>query len=98
MKFGKLFLVTLFVSVWQPAWADSERKPGLPKKLSKDSVSLKLDSTFTLPERFFSFSEMIPNEPDEVIQDRLSCIKSSIALTLNPFVRSYFVYFTIRNR
>ncbi|MBK0401586.1 LysM peptidoglycan-binding domain-containing protein [Adhaeribacter sp. BT258] len=98
MKFGKLFLVTLFVSVWQPAWADSERKPGLQKKLSKDSVSLKLDSAFTFPERFFSFSELIPNEPDEVIQDRLSCIKSSIPLTFNPFVRSYVDYFTIRNR
>src|SRR6187401_2406165 len=98
MKFGKLILATLLVSVWQTASADSDRKPRLQKSLPKDSLALKLDSTFTLPERFFSFSELIPNEPDEVIQDRLSCIKSSIPLTFNPFVRSYVDYFTIRNR
>ncbi|MFC5269204.1 lytic transglycosylase domain-containing protein [Adhaeribacter terreus] len=98
MKFGKLFLVTLFISVWHTAIADTDRNTGLQKKLSKDSVSLKLDSTFFLPEHFALFSELIPNEPDEVIQDRLSCIKSSIPLTFNPFVRSYVDYFTIRNR
>ena len=98
MKFGKLLLVTLLASAWKTAAADSGRNPRLQKSFPKDSVSIKLDSTFTLPDGFFSFSEMIPNEPDEVIQDRLSCIKSSIPLTFNPFVRSYVDYFTIRNR
>src|SRR5690606_37368712 len=98
MRFGKLFLVTLFVSVWQTAWAETDRTDGLQKKFSFDSVSLHPDTIFLLPERFAAFSELIPNESDEVIQDRLSCIKSEIPLTFNPYVRSYVDYFTIRNR
>jgi membrane-bound lytic murein transglycosylase D len=42
--------------------------------------------------------EYIPNEPNEVIQDRLSCIESEIPLQFNNFVRSHIDYFTIRNR
>src|SRR5690606_14185422 len=98
MRFGKLFLVTLFVSVWQTAWAETDHTDGLQKKFSFDSVSLHPDTIFLLPERFAAFSELIPNESDEVIQDRLSCIKSEIPLTFNPYVRSYVDYFTIRNR
>ncbi|GAB3198578.1 membrane-bound lytic murein transglycosylase D [Pontibacter aydingkolensis] len=42
--------------------------------------------------------EHIPNEPNDVIQDRLSCIESEIPLEFNSTVRAHIDYFTIRNR
>lgn len=59
-------------------------KPAAPVLLSEDELALLI--------------EYIPNEPNEVIQDRLSCIESDIPLVFNNFVRSHIDYFTIRNR
>ncbi|HEY4650073.1 MAG TPA: LysM peptidoglycan-binding domain-containing protein [Pontibacter sp.] len=56
------------------------------------------DTTILSPEELALLVEYIPNEPDHVIQDRLSCIESEIPLTFNPFVRNFIDYFTIRNR
>ncbi|WP_266203114.1 lytic transglycosylase domain-containing protein [Pontibacter kalidii] len=42
--------------------------------------------------------EVVPNEPDDVIADRLSCLESDIPLVYNDFVRNFIDYFTIRNR
>ncbi|MFT2010297.1 LysM peptidoglycan-binding domain-containing protein [Pontibacter sp. 13R65] len=63
--------------------------------IQEDSLKPKLDTTLLLQEEIV---EYIPNEPNEVIQDRLSCIESEVPLTFNPFVRSFIDYFTIRNR
>ncbi|TXK46042.1 LysM peptidoglycan-binding domain-containing protein [Pontibacter qinzhouensis] len=60
----------------------------------EDSLKPKLDTVLLVQEEV----EYIPNEPNEVIQDRLSCVESEIPLTFNPFVRSFVDYFTIRNR
>ncbi|MFD2066385.1 LysM peptidoglycan-binding domain-containing protein, partial [Pontibacter silvestris] len=64
----------------------------------EDSVKFRIDTTQLSPEELALLVEYIPNEPNEVIQDRLSCIESEIPLEFNNFVRSYIDYFTIRNR
>ncbi|MCC9166669.1 lytic transglycosylase domain-containing protein [Pontibacter harenae] len=69
------------------------------KQVAKSLGNPQIDTTTILsPEEFALLVENIPNEPNEVIQDRLSCIESDIPLTFNPFVRSHIDYFTIRNR
>jgi membrane-bound lytic murein transglycosylase D len=40
----------------------------------------------------------IPIEPNELVQDRLSCLDTEIELTYNNVVRGFIDYFTIRNR
>lgn len=98
MKFEKLFLLSFLFTFCAAASARADRFAGLDEGKSKDSVVVKLDSTIFSPNGFWSFSDLIPNEPDEVIADRLSCLESEIPLTFNPYVRNFVDYFTIRNR
>ncbi|MFD2248484.1 lytic transglycosylase domain-containing protein [Pontibacter ruber] len=70
----------------------------LENTIAEDSLKPKLDTTLLSPEELALLVEYIPYEPDEVIQDRLSCIESDIPLTFNKFVRSHIDYFTVRNR
>ncbi|MBB6613078.1 LysM peptidoglycan-binding domain-containing protein [Pontibacter sp. Tf4] len=66
--------------------------------LPEDTLLTLGDTTVLSPEELALLAEFIPNEPNEVIQDRLSCIETEIPLTFNPFVRNFIDYFTIRNR
>jgi membrane-bound lytic murein transglycosylase D len=100
MKLGKLLftasILFTFLAVNPSVWA---KDSGHAKKtFPKDSLVTKLDSTIFLPEHLFQFSTLIPFESDETIKDRLSCIKSSIPLEYNSYVRGFIDYFTIRNR
>lgn len=56
------------------------------------------DTTVLSPDELALLVEHIPNEPDEVIADRLSCIGTEIPLEFNDYVRNFIDYFTIRNR
>ena len=98
MKFEKLSLLTLLFTFCAAFSARADRFTGLDESNPKDSVVVKLDSTIFKPNGFWSFSDLIPNETDEVIADRLSCLQSEIPLTFNPYVRNFVDYFTIRNR
>ncbi|MDX5421523.1 MAG: LysM peptidoglycan-binding domain-containing protein [Hymenobacteraceae bacterium] len=100
MTHSKLF--TVFAAIAGSIWAtcaqaaDSSR---LHDRLtSEDSLKPKQDTVILTPEELALLVEYIPNEPDEVIQDRLSCIESEIPLEFNKFVRGFIDYFTIRNR
>ncbi|HEY8399873.1 MAG TPA: transglycosylase SLT domain-containing protein [Cytophagaceae bacterium] len=42
--------------------------------------------------------DFIPNVPDELIADRLSCLEKEIQLTFNSRIRSFIDYFTVKNR
>lgn len=65
----------------------------------EDSLkSPKPDTTFLSEADLALLVEYIPYEPDEVIQDRLSCIEADIPLVFNKFVRNHIDYFTVRNR
>jgi len=63
-----------------------------------DSLKFKIDAPLLTPEELALLVEYIPNEPNEVIADRLSCIEATIPLAFNNYVRSFIDYFTIRNR
>jgi membrane-bound lytic murein transglycosylase D len=56
------------------------------------------DTTFLSEADLALLVEYIPYEPDDVIQDRLSCIEADIPLVFNKFVRNHIDYFTVRNR
>jgi membrane-bound lytic murein transglycosylase D len=98
MNFGRLLLLSLLAMCWAnfSAWATAFSH-GEEEGFPKDSIPVKLSSITTLPFEL-AFENLIPFEPDEVIKDRLSCIKSEIPLTFNPYVRGFIDYFTIRNR
>lgn len=71
----------------------------LDSSFAEDSLkNPKPDTTFLSDEDLALMVEYIPYEPDEVIQDRLSCIESDIPLVFNKFVRNHIDYFTVRNR
>lgn len=74
--------------------------PGSPDTLQARGISFAADtSIFTLtPEELALMVEVVPNEPDDVIADRLSCLEADIPLVYNNFVRNFIDYFTIRNR
>src|SRR5688572_28158058 len=100
MKPGKLLLFAIglftFLASNHSVWAkDSDRAK---KNFPKDSLVIKLDSSLFQPNHLMQFSNLIPFESDETIKDRLSCIKSSIPLEYNSYVRGFIDYFTIRNR
>ncbi|MBC5775651.1 LysM peptidoglycan-binding domain-containing protein [Pontibacter sp. KCTC 32443] len=101
MTYSKLF--TVVAAIVGGIWATyAQAKPaGLKYEITAlgDTVLGPLgDTTQLTPEELALLVEYIPNEPNDVIQDRLSCIESEIPLTFNPFVRSFIDYFTIRNR
>ncbi|MDX5345847.1 MAG: LysM peptidoglycan-binding domain-containing protein [Hymenobacteraceae bacterium] len=93
MKLQNLFTIVL-TTVGLFAASAAEASPGVPLvTATKDSVQ----ATVLLPDSIL-FAEYIPNEPNELIIDRLSCIQSTIPLTFNSYVRGFVDYFTIRNR
>lgn len=75
-----------------------------PASIATDSLKLKpataTDTTVFMltPEELALMVEIVPNEPHEVIADRLSCLEADIPLVYNDFVRNFIDYFTIRNR
>jgi len=58
----------------------------------------RIDTSLLSPDELALLVEYIPNEPNEVIADRLSCIETEIPLEFNSYVRNFIDYFTIRNR
>lgn len=98
MKFGKPFLTFASVVLAQAAAQADVLTIGENKGIPKDSIPVKMSAITSLPEDLMQFDNLIPYESDEVIQDRLSCIKSDIPLTYNTYVRGFIDYFTIRNR
>ena len=70
----------------------------LENPVLEDTLKPAMDTTTLSQDDLALLVEYIPNEPNEVIQDRLSCIESDIPLVFNSFVRSHIDYFTIRNR
>jgi membrane-bound lytic murein transglycosylase D len=100
MTYTKLFtvLAVVAVSFWaKTVQADSYNR-FIEETVIKDTLKPQLDTTILSPEELALLIEHIPNVPNEVIQDRLSCIESEIPLVFNNFVRSHIDYFTIRNR
>ncbi|WP_276498843.1 lytic transglycosylase domain-containing protein [Pontibacter litorisediminis] len=68
-------------------------------KLKASAIARPDTSVFMLsPEELALMVEIVPNEPDDVIADRLSCLEADIPLVYNNFVRNFIDYFTIRNR
>jgi membrane-bound lytic murein transglycosylase D len=76
----------------------SEYKTRYEMPASEKIFSSLADTTILSQEEMNLLIEYIPNEPNDIIKDRLSCIESEIPLTFNPFVRNFVDYFTIRNR
>jgi membrane-bound lytic murein transglycosylase D len=93
-----LTVLAAFVgSIWAAHAQVPSIKPPSPP-VAKDSLKPKADTTFVSEEELALLVEYIPYEPDEVIQDRLSCIEADIPLVFNKFVRNHIDYFTVRNR
>ncbi|WP_242927992.1 lytic transglycosylase domain-containing protein [Pontibacter vulgaris] len=101
MTYTKLFTVLAAIvgSMWAFCAHANSFGPGYEKPIAEDSLKPQVeDTTLFTPEEIDLMIEYIPNEPNEVIKDRLSCIESDFPLTFNPFVRGFIDYFTIRNR
>jgi len=101
MTYSKLF--TVLAAVAGSFWTTSVQATDYSRLLEKttsteDSLKPLVDTTLLSAEQMALLAEYIPNEPDEVIQDRLSCIDTEIPLEFNKFVRGFIDYFTIRNR
>lgn len=92
MTFLPKFLILLFFLAGFIS-TQSLAGPGtmLDQKFIGDSIKVSLDSALVE-------EEYIPNEPVELIQDRLSCVEQEIPLHYNKYVQGYVDYFTIRNR
>ncbi len=102
MTYSKLFavLAATLGGMWATyAQATPTGSLRIEKQAAEDTLrQSRLDTTLLTPEELALLVEYIPNEPSEVIQDRLSCIESDIPLVFNPFVKAHIDYFTIRNR
>ncbi|WP_347159659.1 lytic transglycosylase domain-containing protein [Pontibacter chitinilyticus] len=100
MTYTKLFtvLTAIVASIWALNAQAANYSRLLDKSLAEDSLKPRIDTTQLSPEELALLVEYIPNEPNEVIADRLGCIEADIPLTFNNYVRSYIDYFTIRNR
>ncbi|PRY10428.1 membrane-bound lytic murein transglycosylase D [Pontibacter ummariensis] len=103
MTYSKFFtlLAAMAGSIWSVTASALGHSRSLDPSVPGDSVKLKLraDSVAVLsPEELALLVEFIPNVPNDVIADRLSCIESDIPLVFNDFVRNFIDYFTIRNR
>jgi membrane-bound lytic murein transglycosylase D len=99
-----LRLFTVLAALVGSMWAIHAQASGFSFSLDRlatleDSLQKpKADTTFLSEEDLALLVEYIPYEPDEVIQDRLSCIEADIPLVFNKFVRNHIDYFTVRNR
>ncbi|MHA6246820.1 lytic transglycosylase domain-containing protein [Pontibacter sp. CAU 1760] len=97
-------LLTLLTAVVCSVWANEARASGHGRLLELPSVSgdslVKKQATTPVltPEEEALLVEFIPNEPNDLIADRLSCIETEIPLEFNSYVRNFIDYFTIRNR
>lgn len=96
-------LFTVLAALVGSIWAFHAQASGytirFERHTAEDSLrKLKADTTFLSEEEMALLVEYIPYEPDEVIQDRLSCIEADIPLVFNKFVRNHIDYFTVRNR
>ncbi|GEO03813.1 hypothetical protein AAE02nite_14770 [Adhaeribacter aerolatus] len=70
-----------------------------PKLILTDSIRIfAVDTTNFLTLPLVVRQDSVPMEPDEIIQDRLSCLQREIPLHFNAYVRAHIDYFTIRNR
>lgn len=101
MMYSKLFIVVAAIvgSIWATyAQATPAASLKYDVRITNDTLLALGDTAELSPDELALLVEYIPNEPNEVIQDRLSCLESEIPLTFNPFVRSFIDYFTIRNR
>jgi membrane-bound lytic murein transglycosylase D len=85
----RLFILLFFGAAYAAAPTLAAARLPLDQQPLKDSIKASLDSVV---------AEYIPFEPDELIQDRLSCVEQEIPLHFNKYVRGYVDYFTIRNR
>ena len=92
-------LAALVGSIWVSHAQASGYTIRFERLIEEDSLKKpKADSTFLSEVELALLVEHIPYEPDEVIQDRLSCIEADIPLVFNKFVRNHIDYFTVRNR
>ncbi|MDO6391975.1 LysM peptidoglycan-binding domain-containing protein [Pontibacter sp. BT731] len=96
-------LFTVLAALAGSIWAFHAQASGYTIRFERlaEEDSLKkphADTTFLSQEDLALLVEYIPYEPDEVIQDRLSCIEADIPLVFNKFVRNHIDYFTVRNR
>ncbi len=96
MKYSNLF--TVVAAIVGGIWANYAQALPIIATAPDDSLILAGDTAKLSPADLDLLVEYIPNETNEVIQDRLSCLESEIPLTFNPFVRNFIDYFTIRNR
>lgn len=95
--------LTLLSAVVCSMWASNAPALGhgrlLEQPVQGDTLTKpKIDTTVLSPEELALLVEYIPNEPNEVIADRLSCIETEIPIEFNNYVRNFIDYFTIRNR
>lgn len=92
-------LAALAGSIWVSHAQASGYTIRFERLVAEDSLKKpQADTTFLSQEELALLVEYIPYEPDEVIQDRLSCIEADIPLVFNKFVRNHIDYFTVRNR
>ncbi|PVY37233.1 lytic transglycosylase domain-containing protein [Pontibacter virosus] len=92
-------LAALVGSIWASHAHASDYTIRFERHTAEDSLKKpQADTTFLSEEELALLVEYIPYEPDEVIQDRLSCIESDIPLVFNKSVRNHIDYFTVRNR
>ncbi|MDX5438753.1 MAG: transglycosylase SLT domain-containing protein, partial [Pontibacter sp.] len=105
MTYSKFF--TLLAAMTGSIWSLDASATGHSRLLDAPTItyldSLQVsaaDTTVAIlsPEELALLVEYIPNEPNDVIADRLSCMESDIPLVFNDFVRNFIDYFTIRNR
>src|SRR5690606_28961797 len=92
-------LAALVGSMWAIHAQASDYTIRFERLVEEDSLKKpQADTSFLSDEELALLVEYIPYEPDEVIQDRLSCIEADIPLVFNKFVRNHIDYFTVRNR
>ncbi|RDV13211.1 LysM peptidoglycan-binding domain-containing protein [Pontibacter diazotrophicus] len=102
MTYTKFF--TLLTAVVCSVWGNNTPALGHGRLLETpftavgDTLKGKTATTSLSPEEEALLVEHIPNVPNDLIADRLSCIETEIPLEFNNYVRNFIDYFTIRNR
>ena len=92
-----LFIFPSSLVIAQNATAGSEKVN--PKLILSDTIPIfSIDTTNYLTLPIVVRQDSVPVEPNELIQDRLSCLQREIPLHFNAYVRAHIDYFTIRNR
>jgi membrane-bound lytic murein transglycosylase D len=99
---GILTMLFVFLGFASPVFAQVTPIEEMPVEeveeveIEEDSIVVVTPSDIPEPPQ----AELIPNVPDELIADRLSCLEkqNGVKLTYNKTIRSFIDYFTIRNR